>query len=144
MQVKRCFFDNYIGDFFAIKTKREIVSYSYNAEVGWTAVKSKNFLLYVAAGPYYMAGSKFHRTVRGGEARIRPQYKDYFAVDFSVSHDRVFKTTYQAEIIISIPLYQISGQNKGPCRITDYQIYQRVERFEIMPLGRSCCWKSNF
>ena len=79
-------------------------------------------------------------------ARIRPQYKDYVALDMSVSYDKSFKTVYEAAVIVYLPLYQISSKKsrKAPCGITDRQVYQPIERFEIMPLGKNCCWKTNF
>jgi hypothetical protein len=77
--------------------------------------------------------------------RVRPQYKDYLAFDFSVSHDSVFQTVYQAQIILYLPLYQLSKKgNQRPCNLTDYQIYQPIERYEVMPIGRRSCWQTNF
>ncbi|HSW87027.1 MAG TPA: inverse autotransporter beta domain-containing protein [Rhabdochlamydiaceae bacterium] len=138
-----CFFDDFDGDFFISHRSTEFVSYGFNAEIGALAKDYKNFLLYVAGGPYYFLRKCCNRTL-GGEIRIRPQYKDYIALDLRLSYDQVFRTVFQAEIIISLPLYQLDPQNKGPCRITDRQIYQPIERFEIMPLGRRECWKFNF
>lgn len=138
-----CFFDDFDGDFFISHRSTEFVSYGFNAEIGALAKDYKHFLLYVAGGPYYFLRKCCNRTL-GGEIRIRPQYKDYVALDLRLSYDQVFRTVFQAEIIISLPLYQLDPQNKGPCRITDRQIYQPIERFEIMPLGRRECWKFNF
>lgn len=139
-----CVFDDYIGPYRATKRKREFASYGCNAEVGYLLTSpTKAFLFYAAAGPYYLTG---HRQAVGGEARIRPQYKDYLAIDLRVSHDSVFKTLYQAEFIVYLPLYRLfcSKGKKGPCGITNRQIYQPIERFEIMPLQRKTCWTSNF
>ena len=141
---KNCVFDDFEGGFVITNSFLEEVSYSFNAEVGYLAVNSKNFLFYTAIGPYYIAGRKCDWTTAGVKARIRPQYKDYFAIDFSVSYDSLFKTIYQGAFIVYVPLYQIVNQNKRPCGITDRQIYQPVERFEVMPLMRQSCWHSNF
>ncbi|HNA62329.1 MAG TPA: inverse autotransporter beta domain-containing protein [Rhabdochlamydiaceae bacterium] len=140
-----CVFDDYIGDFFAINKRSEFSSCGYNAEAGWLAVNSKNFLLYAAAGVYYLSGS-FHQRTRGCEFRIRPQVRDYFALDLKVSYDELFRTVFQAQVFITIPLYQFkSSKSKyGPCCMTNRQVYQPVERFEVMPLGRRSSWKSNF
>jgi hypothetical protein len=77
---------------------------------------------------------------------VRPQYKDYLALDFSVSYDQVYKTVYQAEVILYLPLYQLSSKKtrQGPCGMTDRQIYQPIERFEIMPLAKRDCWLYNW
>lgn len=140
----QCHFDDYQGGFFIKERKTETVSYGYNAEVGYLAVRTHTFLLYLAAGPYYMTGRHCHEKTRGVKARIRPQYKDYLALDLSMTHDPVYETVYQAKVIISLPLYQITGQNKNHCGVTDRQIYQPVERFEVMPVGKCQCWKTNF
>ncbi len=141
----RCVFDHYSGGYYMIHKDCEFTSYGYNAEVGYLIVNSHPFLLYAAAGPYYLARACSNRT-RGGEFRIRPQYKDYFAVDLSVSYDAVFHAVYQATVYVYLPLYQITSRKdrKAPCGMTDRQVYQQVERFEVMPLGRRSCWKTNF
>ncbi len=140
-----CIFDDYIGDFFAIKTNIESVSYSLNAELGWLMFDFDNsFSLYGAAGPYFLARENCSGIV-GGEIRLRPQYRDYIAVDLSWRHDSFYGTIWQAELILTIPFYQIfSGRNKRPCGITDRQIYQSVERMEIMPVTKRTCWFTNF
>ena len=140
----KCVFDQYEGGYFAIHRECEFTSYGFNAEVGYYAVRSDNFFLYAAIGPYYLV-RKCHDRTRGGMFRIRPQYKDYLAIDASVSYDSVFKTVYQAQIIFYLPLYQLSKKgNQRPCNLTDYQIYQPIERFEVMPLGKRSCWQRNF
>ncbi len=140
----KCVFDNYEGGYYAIHRKCEFTSYGYNAEVGYYAVRTKDFFLYTAIGPYYLVRKNSDKT-RGGMFRVRPQYKDYLAFDFSVSHDSVFQTVYQAQIILYLPLYQLSKKgNQRPCNLTDYQIYQPIERYEVMPIGRRSCWQTNF
>ncbi|MDE3045277.1 MAG: inverse autotransporter beta domain-containing protein [Verrucomicrobiota bacterium] len=143
-----CVYDNYEGNYVITNTRQEITTYGFNAEVGWLAVNSKNFLLYTAAGPYYLTtkcnGCFNFDTIFGGRVRIRPQYKDYIALDLSFSHDPTFNTIWEATFIISLPLYQIANQNERPCGLTDRQIYQPIERFETMPLGTQSCWTQNY
>lgn len=136
---------HYEGGFFAEHRRCEGVSYAYNAEVGYQFTKEQPFLFYAAIGPYYLA-RKCNDETFGGKFRIRPQFKDYFALDLSVSYDQVFHTVYQGEIIISLPLYQIrSRKNKhGPCGMSDRKVYQPIIRFEVTPLGRRSCWHTNF
>lgn len=138
-----CIYDDYIGDWYASHCKCESVSYGYNAEIGYLIVRSKTFLFYAATGPYYFAAKCLDRTA-GWEFRVRPQYKDYFAVDFKINYDRLYHTVYQTTFIVSIPFYQISNRNQGPCGITDRQIYQPVIRLETMPISRNECWSTNF
>ena len=139
----KCTF-HYPGDFFAIHRDCEFISYGLNGEVGYYLVRNESFLFYAATGPYFLV-RKCHDSTLGWEFRIRPQYKDSFALDFSVSHDHVFQTVYQAQIIFYLPLYKLSKKlNKRPCGLSDQQIYQPIERFEVMPLGRRSCWQRNF
>jgi hypothetical protein len=145
-RIKTCVFDDYIGDYVITRRKIEFVSYGYNAEVGYLAVRSDKFLLYGAASLYYLSGRGISTDTRGGKFRIRPQYKDYIAIDLSVSYDNIFRAVYQAEVLFTIPLYHIASHKyeKNRCGLTDRQIYQPVERYEIMPIGKKCCWKTNF
>ncbi len=141
---KQCIFDDYIGDYFLIQDIYESVSYSFNAEIGYYLMRSRDFFLYVAGGPYYISGRKCVDKTRGGEVRFRPQYKDYIALDFSYRYDSLFESVWQAEISIQLPLYKLKNQNLRPCCLSDWQIYQPVQRFEVMPVGMRHCWQSNF
>ncbi len=140
-----CVFDDYLGDYFIVNKNIETTTYGFNGEVGWTAVNSNYWALYVAGGPYYLGRKSncLEKSILGGEFRVQPQYKDYFAVDFVLSYDNVYKTVFQAVISFNLPLYQISPLRSGIC-LRDRQVYQPVERFEIIPLGRCSCWKFNF
>ena len=114
--------------------------FALNCELGYLAINSNNFLLYTAAGPYFFSKKDFKHAT-GGEFRLRPQYKDYIALDLSVRYDSVFQTVFQAELILYWPLYQVSSQKnkKIPCGISARQIYQPIERFEVMPIHRRSC-----
>lgn len=142
---KSCCFNNFDGDFFICHRRCEFANYAFNAEFGYLFIRTCDFLFYWAAGPYYLTRRCDDNTL-GVKARVRPQYKDYFALDVSYSYDPVYKTVWQAEIILNFPLYQISSSRnqKNRCCLSDRQIYQPVERFEVMPLGRRSCWKYNF
>ncbi len=142
--IHSCLFNNYDGDYFAFRKDIESVSYSFNSEIGYLLIASENFLLYAAAGPYFLARGKCCESTPGGEIRIRPQYQDYIALDLSWRHDGLFDTIWQAEVIFNLPLYQLTDRNQRPCGITDRQIYQPIERFEVMPLSKRSCWFSNF
>jgi Inverse autotransporter, beta-domain len=118
------------------------VTYGFNAEVGGYPVKTPTFLCYIASGPYFISGRLSEPKTVGVEARIRPQFKDYIAVDFSYNWDPLFRSVFQAEIILYAPLYQLSKRKPiGNCArgLTLRQIYQNVERFDVMPLGRRTC-----
>jgi hypothetical protein len=144
-QTSCCLFDNYEGGYYIFNRRTESSFYSYNAEFGWLAVKSNPFLLYWATGPYYLSG-KFNDRAAGWQMRLRPQINDYFAVDLKVSYDPLFKTVFQMQFFVTIPLYQLgsSKNRKGPCGMTDRQMYQPVERFEVPPIKRRSCWKWNY
>jgi hypothetical protein len=140
-----CVFDQYEGGYVITERKFEITTYGYNLEVGWLAIASKNFLLYAAAGPYYLTRkSCCFESIVGGKIRMRPQYKDYIALDVSYCRDSNSNSFWETTFIVSLPLYQITNQNERPCRLTDRQIYQPIERFEIMTLGKRSCWTQNY
>ena len=77
----------------------------------------------------------------GGKVRLRPQYKDYIALDLSFIHDNVFGSIFQVEVIFSLPLYQLNyiKDKKGPCGISNRKVYQPIQRFWVMPLSERCC-----
>lgn len=139
----KCTFNQYEEGYYAIHRRCEFTAYGYNAEAGYYIVNKNDFSLFAAAGPYYLMRRHEDETL-GGEIRIRPQYKDYIALELKASYDPVFKAVFQAGITIRIPLYQIRNRGCRPCGMQARQVYQPIERFEIMPLGRRSCWERNF
>ena len=140
---KKFDFEKFNGGFFAFKEKVEKVeAYSFNAEVGWLAVNGKKFLLYTAIGPYALSKRCCGNETLGGKFRLKPQYKDYIAVDFILSYDPLFKTVFQAEFVLNFPLYQFRARKCS--NLSERQIYQPIERFEIIPLEKRCFSESNF
>ncbi|MBX7066667.1 MAG: inverse autotransporter beta domain-containing protein [Parachlamydiales bacterium] len=142
--IHSCLFNNYVGNYFAIRRDIESVSYSFSGEVGYLIVNGSYFSLYAAAGPYFLARGRCCQSTAGIEGRIRPQYRDYVALDLSARYDDLFGTIWQMEFVFTLPLYQISKQNKRPCGLRDWQIYQPVQRFEVMPLQKRQCWETNW
>jgi hypothetical protein len=141
---RKCVFDDYIGNYRAVRKRYEFAEYAFDATAGYYIVNGKNFQLYASAGPYCFFG-KFHTSAFGGMAALRPQYRDYLAVEFSVTHDHIFNTLYQASVVFSIPLYNYSSRIKhkrGPCGVANRQIYQPIDRDII--LLRRCCWTYNW
>jgi hypothetical protein len=137
---------NFEGGYCASYNDTEFGTYGFNLEVGWLSISSKNFFLYLALGPYYLVRTySFSEPLRGVKARVRPQYKDFFAVDCSFSYDSVYKQIFQTEFILYLPLYQrASHDKKTKSCISERQIFQPVERFEVMPLGREDYWEKNY
>lgn len=101
---------------------------SYNAEFGYLIADCGPFYLYSAIGPYYIISCECKERQRGGMLRIVPQYKDYVALNLKFSYDSLFRAIFQAELIISLPLYQMHVPERYPCNLSNRQIYQRVER----------------
>lgn len=122
------------GNIFAIFRRVEFDFKGLNAEAGLYMIRGSQFRLYGAAGPYYLTGRCAESW--GVKGRMRFQYREFLALEITVSHDDIFKTNYQAEIISSLPLYQLhSKKHKKPLRcISERQIYQPVQRFEIIPI----------
>ncbi len=139
----KCVFDDFEGGFFAIFHQLQFGFWGGDAELGYYPVKSRNFLLYLGAGPYFLKG-KCNFEAWGGKARLRPQFSDYLAAEFSVSYDHIFQTIYQGEIILNLPLYLFYSKKKQRKCISERRIYQPVERFEIIPLKKRRHWETNF
>lgn len=142
--IMSCIFNNYIGDYYAIRKDIESVSYSFSGEIGYLFINEKNYSLYGAAGPYFLARGKCCTSTAGIEGRIRPQYKDCFALDLSARYDDLFGTIWQIEFMFNLPLYRMLNKSERPCGLMDWQIYQSVQRFEVMPLQKRRCWEANF
>ncbi|HSX14042.1 MAG TPA: hypothetical protein VLE96_06470 [Chlamydiales bacterium] len=104
------------------------LAYTYNAEFGYLIADCGPFFLYSAIGPYYIISCECKERQRGGMLRIVPQYKDYVALNLKFSYDSLFRAIFQAELVISLPLYKMGCPESAPCGITNRQIYQRVER----------------
>lgn len=130
-------------DLFTKRIKFEYAYAGFNAELGWKAVRTRDFQLYLAGGPYYLSGNCDHKGW-GGSFRVRPQYRDYLAVDLSMSDDGIFHLIYQIQVIFSLPLYRSPRGKKPPCSLYNREIYQPVERWDLITLGRGTCWESNF
>ena len=145
LHMHKCTFDDFEGDFTMTQRKYEFMYTGFNADIGCRGIVTKNWQVYLTGGTYYLKGD-CHFSAWGFRMGIRPQFKDYIALDLSVSHDHIFETVYQGQIIFSLPLYGFGAQKnkKGPCGITQRQIYQPVERFDIIPVSRVCCWDQNF
>jgi hypothetical protein len=116
--------------------------FAANAEIGGALFDNDKFSLYVAAGPYFFSG-RCNPSIWGGELRVQPQIKDYLAVNLRYNYDTVFRNTFQAEFIFSIPLYQMNKKRSWK-ELSDRKIYQRVERFDVIPLCRRSCWQTNY
>ena len=141
---KRFVFDDYIGDFKAVLRMNEFAEYAVDANAGYYLVQSKNFQFYVSAGLYYFFG-KYDTSALGGRLALRPQITDYLSFEFSISHDRIFETILQANIVFTLPLYNYSSaikRKRGPCGVLNRQIYQPIDRDII--LRRKNCWNANF
>jgi hypothetical protein len=133
----------YPGGFFATNRRYLFSLYGANAEIGYLVINSKNFFLYAAIGPYCFFRPSFGTYIPGGKFRLRPQYRDFLAVDLSVTSDTYCKTVFQVEFILSLPLYQLSRKSlPTPGRFTNRQVYQPIERID--PYGCRCCWQTNF
>ena len=145
-RTKTCIFDDYIGPYVVTETLHEFTSYTINAEVGVNLLDpaTHNFWLYLAGGPYYMSGRTCLDTNLGLEVRLKPQYKDFVALDIIYQYDSFSNSMWQAELYFYFPLYRIKAQNARPCGLIDWQIYQPVERLQTIPLRLRSCYIANY
>ncbi len=141
---KTCVYDNYIGPYREVCKRNEVAEYFVDGSVGYYFLNYKNFQLYAAAGPYYMNGP-INTSAVGGKALLRPQFGDIASVELSISHDRLFETIYQINVVLTLPLYRLSPvlkNKKGPCGMATRQVYQPIDRDMI--LYKKCCCHNNF
>jgi hypothetical protein len=144
---KKVVFDDFVGDFRAVCQRSEYAFDSFNLGLDFQIVHAGPFYLFGAVSPYYVCSTHRGQHSLGIKGGIRPQFGDYFAIDLNVTHDSVFGTILQGAAILTIPLYSFSSRKnqKGPCGLTNRQIYQPVQRDEIIKLKKSpCCFKTNF
>ena len=146
---RKCVFDDYIGDYRAARKEFKFAcQYAFNADYGYYIVNLNNFQMYASAGLYFFGLDKCGTTsVVGVEALLRPQFKDYFSVELSMTHDQMYNTNFQINVIFTLPLYDYSSairKKKGPCGMPSRQIYQPVARDEIIILDKKCDWKFNW
>ena len=104
------------------------LSSGFNAEIGYLLFQVKSFSFYSAIGPYYITACKCQERQRGILFRVFPQYKEIVGLNLKYSYDPLFKSIFQAELVISVPFYQVAGTKKTSCGISNRQIFQRVER----------------
>jgi len=94
---------------------------------------------YAAVGAYIYGGDIYEKPI-GGRFRFLITVSDYFSFQGVITHDNFFKTRYQGEIAIHIPL-----GCPPPCecyRLRD--ISRRPYRNEIIPIEEFCCWDCNY
>ncbi len=136
---KKCVFNDYVGPYREECKTRQYAEYAFDMDVGYYFVKGKAFQLFAGAGPYYLCG---HATTFGGKAWLRPQFSDYVSFELSASYDSIYQTIFQANVVLTIPLYRYSPalRNKtGPCNITNRQIYQPIDRDIVLLNGKFRC-----
>lgn len=134
---------NYPGGFRMTCTPLLCAGNGANAEVGTHFGLCYPFKFYTAIGPYYY-GSKAIGHFWGGLLRLKAYFKDYFSLEGRVSYDRKYHLKGQGIFTVSIPfdyLFNACGCSMDICRGL---LFQPVERNEIIPLDKRCCWRQNF
>ncbi len=137
---------NFIGGYVAACNLTQFPFYSTNLAFVFPIIQAGQFLLLGEAQPYFISAKRFNVKSGGISIGILPQVSDYLFLNFNVSYDSVFGTIYQAQVILSLPLYSFSSSKhkKGPCGLSNRQIYQRVMRNNMIILDKFCCWSSNY
>ena len=126
---------NYPDDFFAQRKKYKAGMWGLDTEVGMYLINKCCFSLYAAAGPYYY-GSQCCNHLIGGMGRMKLDFNRYLSVGASVTHDRLFHTRFQGEIVLSLPLCYAA-------RCCAF-FFEPVRRNPIIVAEKICCWTTNF
>jgi trimeric autotransporter adhesin len=129
------------GHSLFIRRNRDFAMKGANAEVGVHVDHFDDAPFYFAAGPYYLTGTG--KSTWGGELRaVVDLGHRYLRMEGSVSYDHFFKWVGQAQVSINIPFgrrWKIRKETDQPCSQTATlytRALQRVDRFEIIPVGR--------
>lgn len=130
--IQRCMFDDYIGDYFAVKRKYKSALTGVNLEVGFPLCRNKYSFFYLAFGPYYY--NRNCKDAIGGELQLDMTLFGLLILQGKVSYDHIFKGRAQAEIALTFP--------KKVCK--QELINQHIRRHEIVVLDEFCKWRTNF
>ncbi len=114
----------------------------FNAETGYHLDHFKKAPLTFAAGPYYLYGDG--KATWGGELRAGVDLFDrYFTLEAHTSYDHFFKWTGQAQASINIAFggkkkisSKKAAQNCDLAEILQVRAHQKVDRHEIIPIGK--------
>lgn len=134
-------FDHFQGNRIVIEKKRELALYGADAEAGSHLMKCDDFDVFAGIGPYYFGGQGA-KDFFGGKFRLNASWKEYIALEGTVSYDRVFRDIYQGQITFSLPLGKTKGVPKRSCSsccsslALDRRMTQPVVRDEILVLTR--------
>ncbi len=106
-------FDHFSGHQLYISRKHQFALAGGDAEVGYRCVRSKNFELMAAAGPYYFQGSLGQAAI-GGKVRLEASITPYLRLEMGDSYDSVFHNRFQFQAAVSIPFGPRSKSKKNP------------------------------
>lgn len=146
-------FFNLTDGFFAFQRRFNYCLWGGDIEVG-TSINYFSCLcryvdLYAAIGPYYYVTN---RGAVGGRFRLMAGLNDYITIEGRVTHDRLFKTHVQGVVSVEIPFCNFMDLfcdfgNFDDCCCENWickKLYAPVFRNEIIPVKKTCHWKSNF
>ena len=123
-----------------LSSKKEISMIGANAEVAAHALRTENYNLYTAAGPYYF--EQEGKVAWGGEGRVAFSLYDYVRFQISGSYDTVFHGIVQGEVALTFSfggkrtIKSCQKKNRDTTcsdqRMVKKRALQRVDRNEIV------------
>lgn len=129
-------FGYFSGHSMILSRKKEFALKSIQAEAATHTLKIRHTAAYLAAGPYYLAGSG--EAAWGGKARLAFNFFSYFTAEAIASYDTLFRGVYQGRISLNIPL---GSKKTVPYSKKEKQrlqyIHQSVDRNEIIPTDKA-------
>jgi len=93
--------------------------------------------IYLAIGGYYYQGMKCRGNILGSEYRLTVKPFDFVTVSVTATHDSLFKTRIQGQIVITFPFKKLD----------EYEIntlFQPVRRHELIVLDKHSMWLWNW
>lgn len=125
--------------FCARCTSKDISLQGFDASIEIPLIGSKCWEFSVLGGAYYFK-HKCINTEAGGLAVARVCWNEALCLEGRYTYDREFGSRGQGVICLNIPLMG----KFGDCNTCECYTRQLVRRFDIIPIGECCCWKTNF
>lgn len=135
----------YPGGYVASVTQFSSAFSGFNLMASGMVYKKGLFLVNLWGGTYCLSAGRIP-AFWGYQFAMQPQYRDYLSVFFGFSHDPVFGTLLQGGVTFTLPLYNFSSlkRQKTTSGFDNWQVYQPVQRFKVLPQTGGCCWKQNW
>lgn len=140
----------YPGDYVATSQERFFIYQGFDAYLE-KLVLSKNFCnavltWYTGLGTYGL-WKRHEKSAIGLKAKVKCLLNDSLSLEFRYSYDKIFDSTYQGVIALSLPLDVLWKIGNTDCCCETNCCYQPphfIQRNDMPVINRKCCYNTNF